>query len=51
MLNLALSTIAQWTQGRLLGGDVEVQSVAIDSRTLKPGALFVAPARRASRWP
>jgi len=42
MLNLALSTIAQWTQGRLLGGDVEVQSVAIDSRTLKPGALFVA---------
>ena len=42
MLNLALSTIAQWTHGRLLGGDVEVQSVAIDSRTLKPGALFVA---------
>lgn len=42
MLNLALHTIAQWTQGRLLGDDVEVQSVAIDSRTLKPGALFVA---------
>lgn len=42
MLNLTLATIAQWTQGHLQGSDAKVQSVAIDSRSLNPGALFVA---------
>lgn len=39
---MALSTIAVWTHGRLLGADVEVTGVAIDSRRLQPGELFVA---------
>ena len=39
---MALSTIAVWTHGRLLGADVEVAGVAIDSRRLQSGELFVA---------
>ena len=39
---MALSTIAVWTHGRLLGADAEVAGVAIDSRRLQPGELFVA---------
>ena len=31
-----------WTRGRLLGADVAVTGVAIDTRTLRPGDLFVA---------
>ncbi|WP_426690114.1 UDP-N-acetylmuramoyl-tripeptide--D-alanyl-D-alanine ligase [Rhodanobacter ginsengiterrae] len=39
---MALSTIAVWTGGRLLHGDAEVTGVAIDTRKLQPGDLFVA---------
>jgi len=39
---MRLSTIAVWTHGRLLGVDAEASGVAIDSRKLKPGDLFVA---------
>jgi UDP-N-acetylmuramoyl-tripeptide--D-alanyl-D-alanine ligase len=39
---MALATIAVWTGGRLLAGDAEVTGVAIDTRKLKPGDLFVA---------
>jgi UDP-N-acetylmuramoyl-tripeptide--D-alanyl-D-alanine ligase len=39
---MALGTIAMWTGGRLLGPDAEVTGVAIDTRTLKAGDLFVA---------
>ena len=37
-----LSEIAASVGGRLVGADVEVSSVAIDSRAVEPGALFVA---------
>ncbi|MDE2307833.1 MAG: UDP-N-acetylmuramoyl-tripeptide--D-alanyl-D-alanine ligase [Xanthomonadaceae bacterium] len=39
---MRLSTIAVWTHGRLLGVDAEAAGVAIDTRRLKPGDLFVA---------
>ena len=39
---MALATIAVWTGGRLLAGDAEITGVAIDTRKLKPGDLFVA---------
>jgi UDP-N-acetylmuramoyl-tripeptide--D-alanyl-D-alanine ligase len=39
---MSLSAIAVWTHGRLLGNDAEVTGVGIDTRTLKPGDLFVA---------
>jgi UDP-N-acetylmuramoyl-tripeptide--D-alanyl-D-alanine ligase len=39
---MRLSAIAMWTHGRLLGGDVDINDVAIDSRKIKPGDLFVA---------
>ncbi|HVC17098.1 MAG TPA: UDP-N-acetylmuramoyl-tripeptide--D-alanyl-D-alanine ligase [Rhodanobacter sp.] len=39
---MRLSTIAVWTHGRLLGVDAEAVGVAIDTRKLKPGDLFVA---------
>ena len=44
---MRLSAIAMWTHGRLLhadiaGADVEVTGVAIDTRKLQPGDLFVA---------
>ena len=39
---MSLSTIAVWTHGRLLGADAEVTGVAIDTRKLQPGDLFVA---------
>ncbi|MHB1057799.1 MAG: UDP-N-acetylmuramoyl-tripeptide--D-alanyl-D-alanine ligase [Rhodanobacter sp.] len=39
---MPLSAIAMWTHGHLLGGDVEVTGVAIDTRKLQPGDLFVA---------
>ena len=39
---MALGTIAMWTGGRLLAGDAQVTGVAIDTRKLKPGDLFVA---------
>ncbi|KAA2284946.1 UDP-N-acetylmuramoyl-tripeptide--D-alanyl-D-alanine ligase [Arenimonas fontis] len=42
MRPLPLSQIARWVEGRQLGDEVEVTSVAIDSRTVLPGGLFVA---------
>lgn len=42
MRPIALSQAARWVEGRHLGAEVEITSVGIDSRTLAPGALFVA---------
>ncbi len=42
MLNLRLKEIAVWTRGTLHGADVPVGGVCTDSRTLRPGELFVA---------
>lgn len=42
MLNLALADIARWTDGRLTGADTRIDTVSTDTRTLAPGALFVA---------
>ncbi|AIF46903.1 UDP-N-acetylmuramoyl-tripeptide--D-alanyl-D-alanine ligase [Dyella japonica] len=39
---MRLSTIALWTRGRLVGEDVDVSGVAIDTRKIQPGDLFVA---------
>lgn len=39
---MRLSAIALWTRGRLLGADVDVTGVVIDTRKLQPGDLFVA---------
>ena len=42
MRPVLLSTIAQWCEGRHLGADVLITAVSTDTRTLAPGALFVA---------
>ncbi|MBO9665069.1 UDP-N-acetylmuramoyl-tripeptide--D-alanyl-D-alanine ligase [Dokdonella sp.] len=42
MVNLRLSDVAKWSGGRLRGADVVVSNVSTDTRTLGPGALFVA---------
>lgn len=42
MRPLMLSQVALWVEGRHLGDDVLVTSVGTDTRTLSPGALFVA---------
>ncbi len=39
---MSLDAIAVWTRGQRIGADVAVQGVAIDTRKLKPGDLFVA---------
>jgi UDP-N-acetylmuramoyl-tripeptide--D-alanyl-D-alanine ligase len=39
---MRLGAIALWTRGRLLGTDMDVTGVAIDTRKLQPGDLFVA---------
>jgi len=39
---MRLSEIAVWTHGRLLGADLQVAGVAIDTRRLQAGELFVA---------
>ncbi|WP_158879924.1 UDP-N-acetylmuramoyl-tripeptide--D-alanyl-D-alanine ligase [Rhodanobacter sp. L36] len=39
---MPLNMIAVWTHGQLLGADVEVTGVAIDTRQVKPGDMFVA---------
>ncbi len=36
------SEIARYSQGRVVGADREFTSVSTDTRTIKPGALFVA---------
>ena len=38
----SLKDIAEVIGGRLTGADVEITSVSTDTRTLEPGALFVA---------
>lgn len=42
MIAWQLSEVAQCARGELVGGDAAFDSVSIDTRTLKPGALFVA---------
>jgi UDP-N-acetylmuramoyl-tripeptide--D-alanyl-D-alanine ligase len=42
MRPVPLDAIARWTGGRRIGADVQVDSIATDTRTLAPGALFVA---------
>jgi UDP-N-acetylmuramoyl-tripeptide--D-alanyl-D-alanine ligase len=39
---MPLNMIAVWTHGQLLGADVEVTGVAIDTRRVKAGDMFVA---------
>ncbi|KRE88792.1 UDP-N-acetylmuramoyl-tripeptide--D-alanyl-D-alanine ligase [Frateuria sp. Soil773] len=39
---MRLAEIALWTRGRLLGADTAIGGVAIDTRKLQPGDLFVA---------
>lgn len=41
-MELRLSEVARWTAGRLHGADTKVDGAGIDSRSLKPGQLFVA---------
>ncbi len=41
-MNMMLSEIAGLVQGQLHGNDVEVSSVSIDTRAIKPGELYVA---------
>ena len=41
-MKLRLSDVATQAQGRLIGADVAANGVATDSRTLTPGALYVA---------
>lgn len=39
---MKLADVAMWTRGQLRGADVPVHGVGIDSRSIAPGALFVA---------
>ncbi len=39
---MLLSTIAMWTHGSLIGADAAITGVAIDTRKVTPGDLFVA---------
>ncbi len=39
---MRLSAIALWTRGHLVGGDADVTGVAIDTRKVRSGDLFVA---------
>ncbi|MFA6229627.1 MAG: UDP-N-acetylmuramoyl-tripeptide--D-alanyl-D-alanine ligase [Rhodanobacter sp.] len=39
---MSTNTIAIWTHGRLVGADVEITGVSIDTRRVQPGDLFVA---------
>jgi len=41
-MKMMLSEIAQRVRGTLIGGDTAVSAVSIDSRTLKPGELYIA---------
>ena len=42
MRSRRLSDVARAVEGRLVGEDVEVRSIATDSRSVAPGALFIA---------
>ena len=39
---MMLSTLTRATRGRQIGEDVSIDAISIDTRTLEPGALFVA---------
>ncbi|WP_020564790.1 UDP-N-acetylmuramoyl-tripeptide--D-alanyl-D-alanine ligase [Methylosarcina fibrata] len=41
-MQLLLSEISRWVGGDLIGNDVTVSSVGIDTRTIQPGALYIA---------
>ena len=41
-MKLRLSDIAQWVGGRLVGNGESIIGVSTDTRTITPGALFVA---------
>jgi UDP-N-acetylmuramoyl-tripeptide--D-alanyl-D-alanine ligase len=41
-MNMMLSEIAACVQRTVVGGDVEISSVSIDTRAIKPGELYVA---------
>jgi len=41
-MNMMLSEIAACVQGQLVGEDVAISSVSIDTRAIKPGQLYVA---------
>lgn len=41
-MNVTLRALAEWAGGRLHGEDAPVRGVAIDSRRIAPGELFVA---------
>jgi UDP-N-acetylmuramoyl-tripeptide--D-alanyl-D-alanine ligase len=41
-MRLKLSDIAQWVGGRLVGNGESIVGVSTDTRTITPGALFVA---------
>jgi UDP-N-acetylmuramoyl-tripeptide--D-alanyl-D-alanine ligase len=41
-MRLRLSDIAQWVGGRLVGNGESIVGVSTDTRTITPGALFVA---------
>lgn len=42
MRPIALSDVARWTEGRLIGADATVTAISTDTRAIAPGALFVA---------
>ena len=42
MIQAQLSEAAQWTEARLIGQDTKFNGIAIDSRLVTPGSLFVA---------
>lgn len=42
MIAITLSEAAQWSDALFIGQDVEVTGIAIDSRLVTPGSLFVA---------
>lgn len=42
MRPLALSQIARWCDASLIGDDLVVQAIGIDTRTLVPGSVYVA---------
>lgn len=41
-MNMMLSEIAACVQGKLIGEDTAISAVSIDTRTIKPGQLYVA---------
>ena len=42
MRSVRLSQIATWTEGRLIGADASIDTLSTDTRSIPPGALFVA---------